>query len=171
MSALSGHSCVASILSFRVAPWPTNWDRYFAAFRARDRHGQVLASGNFTAHTVADGIQCKGTACTSAAAHAQQHPAAVPRQDQLLHSLQIAEVRLDYLQQVQEHQQQLHQQQQETRQQQAAQSQQQAAVQKSTAMHAVLSDQPNLFHDETNLKINQQFNSAENPTDAEITVE
>ncbi len=52
-----------------------------------------------------------------------------------------------------------------------AQSQQQAAIQKSTAMHAVLSDQPNLFHDETNLKINQQFNSAENPTDAEITVE
>ena len=27
------------------------------------------------------------------------------------------------------------------------------------------------YHDETNLKINQQFNSAENPTDAEITVE
>ncbi len=38
-------------------------------------------------------------------------------------------------------------------------------------MHAVLLDQPNLFHDETNLKIDQQFNSAENPTDAEITVE
>ncbi|MDF2416053.1 hypothetical protein GWP85_00800 [Acinetobacter beijerinckii] len=52
-----------------------------------------------------------------------------------------------------------------------AQSQQQAAVQKSTAIHAVLLDQPNLFHDETNLKIDQQFNSAENPTDAEITVE
>ena len=52
-----------------------------------------------------------------------------------------------------------------------AQSQQQAAVQKSTAMHAVLLDQPNLFHDETNLKIDQQFNRAENPTDAEITVE
>ena len=34
-----------------------------------------------------------------------------------------------------------------------AQSQQQAAVQKSTAMHVVLLDQPNLFHDETNLKI------------------
>lgn len=33
------------------------------------------------------------------------------------------------------------------------QSQQQAAVQNSTAMHAVLSDQPNLFHDESNLKI------------------
>ena len=52
-----------------------------------------------------------------------------------------------------------------------AQSQQQAAVQKSTAIHAVLLDQPNLFHDETNLKIDQQFNRAENPTDAEITVE
>ncbi|MEG2129571.1 MAG: hypothetical protein RRZ32_10460 [Acinetobacter sp.] len=51
------------------------------------------------------------------------------------------------------------------------QSQQQAAVQNSTAMHAVLSDQPNLFHDESNLKIDQQFNRAENPTDAEITVE
>ena len=52
-----------------------------------------------------------------------------------------------------------------------AQSQQQAAVQKSTAMHVVLLDQPNLFHDETNLKIDQQFNSAENPTDAQVTVE
>ena len=52
-----------------------------------------------------------------------------------------------------------------------AQSQQEAAVQKSTAIHAVLLDQPNLFHDETNLKIDQQFNRAENPTDAEITVE
>ena len=52
-----------------------------------------------------------------------------------------------------------------------AQSQQQAAVQKSTAIYAVLLDQPNLFHDETNLKIDQQFNRAENPTDAEITVE
>jgi len=50
-------------------------------------------------------------------------------------------------------------------------SQQQAAVQKSTAMHAVLLDQPNLFHDENNLKIDQQFNTAENPTDAQITVE
>jgi len=40
-----------------------------------------------------------------------------------------------------------------------------------TAIHAVLLDQPNLFHDETNLKIDQQFNRAENPTDAEITVE
>ncbi|OEC89237.1 hypothetical protein [Acinetobacter sp. YK3] len=50
-------------------------------------------------------------------------------------------------------------------------SQQQAAVQKSTAMHAVLLDQPNLFHDENNLKIDQQFNMAENPTDAQITVE
>lgn len=52
-----------------------------------------------------------------------------------------------------------------------AQSQQQAAVQKSTAIHAVLLDQPNLFHDETNLKIDQQFNRAENPTDAQVTVE
>ncbi|MDH0029804.1 MULTISPECIES: hypothetical protein [unclassified Acinetobacter] len=52
-----------------------------------------------------------------------------------------------------------------------AQSQQQAAVQKSTVMHAVLLDQPNLFHDESNLKIDQQFNSAENPTDAQVTVE
>ena len=52
-----------------------------------------------------------------------------------------------------------------------AQSQQQAAVQKSTTMHAVLLDQPNLFHDETNLKIDQQFNSAENPTDAQVIVE
>lgn len=50
-------------------------------------------------------------------------------------------------------------------------SQQQAAVQKSTAMHAVLLDQPNLFHDDNNLKIDQQFNTAENPTDAQITVE
>lgn len=50
-------------------------------------------------------------------------------------------------------------------------SQQKAAVQKSTAMHAVLLDQPNLFHDENNLKIDQQFNTAENPTDAQITVE
>ncbi len=50
-------------------------------------------------------------------------------------------------------------------------SQQQAAVQKSTAMHAVLLDQPNLFHNENNLKIDQQFNTAENPTDAQITVE
>jgi len=50
-------------------------------------------------------------------------------------------------------------------------SQQQAAVQKSTAMYAVLLDQPNLFHDENNLKIDQQFNTAENPTDAQITVE
>ncbi|ENU93079.1 hypothetical protein F971_01119 [Acinetobacter vivianii] len=50
-------------------------------------------------------------------------------------------------------------------------SQQQVAVQKSTAMHAVLLDQPNLFHDENNLKIDQQFNTAENPTDAQITVE
>lgn len=50
-------------------------------------------------------------------------------------------------------------------------SQQQAAVQKSTAMHAVLLDQPNLFHDENNLKIDQQFNTAENPIDAQITVE
>lgn len=50
-------------------------------------------------------------------------------------------------------------------------SQQQAAVQKSTAMHAVLLDQPNLFHDESNLKIDQQFNTAENPTDAQIMVE
>lgn len=50
-------------------------------------------------------------------------------------------------------------------------SQQQAAVQKSTAMHAVLLDQPNLFHDENNLKIDQQFNMAENPTDAQIMVE
>lgn len=49
--------------------------------------------------------------------------------------------------------------------------QQQAAVQKSTAMHAVLLDQPNLFHDDNNLKIDQQFNTAENPTDAQITVE
>ena len=52
-----------------------------------------------------------------------------------------------------------------------AQSQQQAAIQKSTAIHAVLLDQPNLFHDETNLKIDQQFNRAENPTDAQVTVE
>jgi PBP1b-binding outer membrane lipoprotein LpoB len=51
------------------------------------------------------------------------------------------------------------------------QSQQQAELQKSTAMHAVLLDQPNLFHEETNLKVDQQFNSAENPTDAQITVE
>ena len=51
------------------------------------------------------------------------------------------------------------------------QPQQQAVVQKSTAMHAVLLDQPNLFHDESNLKIDQQFNRAENPTDAEITIE
>lgn len=50
-------------------------------------------------------------------------------------------------------------------------SQQQAAVQKSTAMHAVLLDQPNLFHDDNNLKIDQQFNTAENPSDAQITVE
>lgn len=50
-------------------------------------------------------------------------------------------------------------------------SQQQAVVQKSTAMHAVLLDQPNLFHDENNLKIDQQFNTAENPSDAQITVE
>lgn len=50
-------------------------------------------------------------------------------------------------------------------------SQQQAAVQKSTAMNAVLLDQPNLFHDDNNLKIDQQFNTAENPTDAQITVE
>ncbi|MEB6479961.1 hypothetical protein [Acinetobacter vivianii] len=55
--------------------------------------------------------------------------------------------------------------------QQITESQQQAAVQKSTAMHAVLLDQPNLFHDENNLKIDQQFNTAENPTDAQITVE
>lgn len=52
-----------------------------------------------------------------------------------------------------------------------AQSQQQTAVQKSTAIHAVLLDQPNLFNEETNLKIDQQFNSAENPSEAEITVE
>ena len=51
-----------------------------------------------------------------------------------------------------------------------AQSQQEAAVQKSTAIHAVLLDQPNLFHDETNLKIDQQFNRAENQQ-MEITVE
>lgn len=50
-------------------------------------------------------------------------------------------------------------------------SQQQAAVQKSTAMHAVLLDQPNLFHDDNNLKIDQQFNTVENPSDAQITVE
>ena len=41
-----------------------------------------------------------------------------------------------------------------------APSQQQAAVQKSTVMHAVLSDQPDLFHEDSNLKIDQQFNSA-----------
>ncbi|RLZ10114.1 hypothetical protein EAH57_03740 [Acinetobacter sp. 2JN-4] len=52
-----------------------------------------------------------------------------------------------------------------------AQSQQQAAVQKSTAMYAVLLDQPTLLNDETNLKIDQQFNSAENPSEAAITVE
>ncbi len=52
-----------------------------------------------------------------------------------------------------------------------APSQQQAAVQKSTVMHAVLSDQPDLFHEDSNLKIDQQFNSAENPTDAQVTVE
>ncbi|ENW83538.1 hypothetical protein F909_00549 [Acinetobacter sp. ANC 3929] len=51
------------------------------------------------------------------------------------------------------------------------QSQQQAAVQKSTVMHAILSDQPDLFHEENNLKIDQQFNRAENPTDAQVTVE
>ncbi|MCH7335879.1 hypothetical protein [Acinetobacter sp. NIPH 2699] len=52
-----------------------------------------------------------------------------------------------------------------------AQSQQQVAVQKSTAISAVLLDQPNLLDEETNLKIEQQFNSAENPSNAEITVE
>ncbi|ENX38172.1 hypothetical protein [Acinetobacter sp. NIPH 2100] len=51
------------------------------------------------------------------------------------------------------------------------QSQQQATVQKSTVMHAILSDQPDLFHEENNLKIDQQFNRAENPTDAQVTVE
>lgn len=50
-------------------------------------------------------------------------------------------------------------------------SQQQAELQKSTAMHAILLDQPDLFHEENNLKIDQQFNSAENPTEAQITVE
>ncbi len=52
-----------------------------------------------------------------------------------------------------------------------APSQQQAEVQKSTVMHVILSDQPNLFHEDSNLKIDQQFNRAENPTDAQVTVE
>lgn len=52
-----------------------------------------------------------------------------------------------------------------------APSQQQTEVQKSTVMHVILSDQPNLFHEDSNLKIDQQFNSAENPTDAQVTVE
>ncbi len=53
----------------------------------------------------------------------------------------------------------------------AVQSQQQAELQKSTAMHAVLLDQPNLFHQDSNLKIDQQFNRAENPTNAQIMIE
>lgn len=52
-----------------------------------------------------------------------------------------------------------------------ASSQQQAELQQTTAIHAVLLDQPDLFHQETNLKIDQQFNRAENPSDAQINVE
>ncbi|APR69235.1 MULTISPECIES: hypothetical protein [Acinetobacter] len=50
-------------------------------------------------------------------------------------------------------------------------SQQQMDTKPSTAMHAVLSDQPNLFDEDSNLKIDQQFNRAENPSEAQVTVE
>lgn len=50
-------------------------------------------------------------------------------------------------------------------------SQQQMDTKPSTAMHAVLSDQPNLFDEDSNLKIDQQFDRAENPSDAQVTVE
>ncbi|QER38468.1 hypothetical protein F2A31_01605 [Acinetobacter suaedae] len=50
-------------------------------------------------------------------------------------------------------------------------SSQQVEAEPSTAMHAVLLDQPDLFDEDSNLKIDQQFNRAENPNDAQIIVE